>query len=92
MCVCVLSPDVQYFGGQYGHLERGSLAPRRATSDAPVLLTTTVATFVLAFWTQITLHPGWGKHAEGEAEGEGRGDGQGSRQGGGLKGQGATDA
>lgn len=40
----------------------------KTAGDAPVLLTTTVATFVLAFWPQITLHPGWGSHAQGGLE------------------------
>lgn len=38
----------------------------------PVLLTTTVATFILAFWVQqITLHPGWGRRTEEEGERKG---------------------
>lgn len=53
--VCLEPRCVRYFSGQYGHLESDGLALGKAASDAPVLLTTTVATFVLAFWTHKSL-------------------------------------
>lgn len=61
MCACLGA------GGWFGHLDGDGLALRRAAkSNATMLLTTTVATFVLAFWIQITLHPVWGKPQVGE--------------------------
>lgn len=63
----------------------GSLARSMAISTAtvrlgveraghvPMLLTTTVAAFILACWIQITLHPGWGRHMGGGGFWRGKG-------------------
>lgn len=90
--------------GRFGHVDGDGLALRRAAKSnaTMLLLTTTVATFVLAFWVQIiTLHPGWGKHRwrRGGGTKERRrggcvwlslaGERESSRQGGGLKGTGS---
>lgn len=66
-------------GGRFGHVDGDGLALRRAAKrNAPVLLlTTTVATFVLAFWI-LNHHPASGLgEAQVEDGGLRRGEGGG---------------